>query len=102
MIPTLSVVACGPAAMPSSKMGVVQAHTMAHIEGQHCGSGDGELEDAEDPCAYLTRVYQLDPLVLYQKLKDVRPPRALGSIVEVALKGPSQRVALPARARSSK
>ena len=57
--------------MPSSKMGVAQAKVMAHIEGQHCGSGDVELEDAEDPCPYLTRVYQPDPLVIYQKLKDV-------------------------------
>ena len=44
---------------------------MAHIEGQHCGSDDVELEDAEDPCAYLTRVYQPDALAMYQKLKDV-------------------------------
>ena len=63
--------------MPSAKMVVVLAHIMAHIEGQHCGSGDLELVDATDPCAYLTRVYQPNPLVLYQELRDVcdRPER---------------------------
>ena len=45
---------------------------MAHIEGQHCGSGDVELEDAEDPRADLVRVYQPKPLVLYQNLRDAR------------------------------
>ncbi len=44
---------------------------MAHIEGQHCGSGEVELEDAEDPCAYLSRVYQRDPLAMHQNLKEV-------------------------------
>ena len=70
--PALRVVVRGPAAMPSSKMGAAQAQLMAQIAGQHCGSGDVELEDAEDPCAYLARVYQPDPLALYPKLKDVR------------------------------
>ena len=30
-----------------------------------------ELEDAQDPCAYHTRVCQPDPLVLHHKLKEV-------------------------------
>ena len=62
----------GPAAMPSSKMGVAHATIMAHIERQHCGSGDVELDDVEDLVAYLARVYQPYPLAMYQKLRDVR------------------------------
>jgi hypothetical protein len=47
------VVIRGLAAMPSSEMGLLQGKSMARIDGQHCGSGDVELEDATDPCAYL-------------------------------------------------
>ena len=44
---------------------------MAHVANQHCGNGDVELEDAEDPCAYLTRAYPPDPPAMYRKLKDM-------------------------------
>ena len=51
--------------------GVGQAQIMSHSEGQHCGNGDVELEDAEDPCAYLSRVFQPHPLASHQILKEV-------------------------------
>ena len=44
---------------------------MAHVEGQRCGSGDVELEDAEDPCAYLSCVRQPDSLAMHHKQKEV-------------------------------
>ena len=39
--------------MPSKKLPVVEQRILAHIEQQHCGSGDIEVEDAVGPCEYL-------------------------------------------------
>ena len=57
--------------MPSSKMGAARVNKGKHWGWQHCGSGDIELEHAEDPCAYLSRVYHPDPLAMHQHLKGV-------------------------------
>ena len=42
-------------AMVSKKLGAVEKKILGHIEAQHGGSGDLELEDAVDPCDFLTR-----------------------------------------------
>ena len=41
--------------MVSKKLGAVEKKILGHIEAQHGGSGDLELEDAVDPCDFLTR-----------------------------------------------
>ena len=48
-------------AMPSKKLGAVERKILAHIEAQHGGSGDVELEDAVDPCDYLTQRFASAP-----------------------------------------
>ena len=44
---------------------------LKHIEAQHCGSGEVELEDAVDPCTLLTKNYQHGHEHLTAKLKLV-------------------------------
>ena len=44
---------------------------LKHIEAQHCGSGDVELEDAVDPCKLLTKNYHHDHRSLTVQLKLV-------------------------------
>ena len=41
--------------MVNKKLGAVEKKILGHIEAQHGGSGDLELEDAVDPCDFLTR-----------------------------------------------
>ena len=44
---------------------------LQHIEAQHCGSGEVELEDAVDPCSWLTRQFQSDHTGLSTRLRNV-------------------------------
>ena len=44
---------------------------LQHIEAQHCGSGEVELEDAVDPCTFLTQLYENDTVALTTKLQSV-------------------------------
>ena len=44
---------------------------LKHIEAQHCGSGEVELEDAIDPCTFLTQKYKENHIALSAKLKIV-------------------------------
>ena len=67
----LKVVVRGLAATPPSNMGLCTHKSWHILMGQHCASGDMKLKNAEDPCAYLSRVYQPDPLAMHQKLKEV-------------------------------
>ena len=48
-------------AMPPKTLGVLETEILRHIEKQHCGSGDLELEDAVDPCQYLTERFASAP-----------------------------------------
>ena len=43
------------------KLGPVEQKILEHIEKQHCGNGDPELEDAKDPCDYLTERFGGSP-----------------------------------------
>ena len=56
--------------MPLKKNKLMQ-RILKHIEAQHCGSGEVELEDAVDPCKLLTQNYQYDHESLTAKLKLV-------------------------------
>ena len=47
--------------MPSKKLCAVGKKILAHIEKQHAGSGDVELEDAIDPVEYLTQRFGSAP-----------------------------------------
>ncbi len=47
--------------MPAKNLGLVEKKILQHIEQQHCGSGDPELEDAVDPCDYLTKRFGDSP-----------------------------------------
>ena len=47
--------------MPSKKLCAVGKKILAHIEKQHAGSGDVELEDAIDPIEYLTQRFMSAP-----------------------------------------
>ena len=44
---------------------------MGNIGGPDCGRSDIEIEEAEDPGAYLTCVYQPEPLAVCQQWTDV-------------------------------
>ena len=44
---------------------------LRHIEEHHCGSGEVELENAVDPCIFLTQAYHHDHNTLTAKLKIV-------------------------------
>ena len=56
--------------MPLTKNTLLQ-RILTHIERQHCGSGEVELEDAADPCTRVTENYQHDQENLTAKLKHV-------------------------------
>ena len=55
----------------SLKKNKVLQKILKHIEAQHCGSGEVELEDAVDPCAFLTQAYAKDHMTLTSRLKSV-------------------------------
>ena len=55
----------------SLKKDKVLMKILKHIEAQHCGSGEVELEDAVDPCAFLTQHYKDDHQALTTKLRIV-------------------------------
>ena len=58
--------------MPSKKLGAVQKNMLEHIDKQHGGSGDPELEDAVDPCDYLTQRFANAPERLVAIIRDLQ------------------------------
>ena len=47
--------------MPPKRLGALQKNILEHIEAQHGGSGDAELEGAVDPCEFLTQRFASAP-----------------------------------------
>ena len=66
-----SSVQCGICAAMSLKKSKAMQKILKHIEAQHCGSGEVELEDAVGPCTFLTQNYQNNQGALTAKLKLV-------------------------------
>ena len=66
--PVCSVGICTAMSLKKNKL---LQRILKHIEAQHCGSGEVELEDAVDPCTLLTKNYQHDHESLTAKLKLV-------------------------------
>ena len=58
--------------MPCTKLGVLQKKILEHIEAHHGGSGDVELEDAVDPCDYLTQRFASAPADFAKILTELR------------------------------
>ena len=58
--------------MVNKKFGAVEKKILAHIEAQHAGSGDLELEDAVDPCDFLTQRFAGEPADLAAIIKAVK------------------------------
>ena len=58
-------------AMVNKKLGAVEKTILAHLEAQHAGSGDLELEDAVDPCDFLTQRFAGAPADLAEIIKAV-------------------------------
>ena len=55
----------------SLKKNKVLQKILTHIEQQHCGSGEVELEDAVDPCTFLSQHYEHQHASLTAKLQMV-------------------------------
>ena len=66
--PVCSVGICTAMSLKQNKL---LQRILKHIEAQHCGSGEVELEDAVDPCKLFTKNYQHDHGSLTAKLKLV-------------------------------
>ena len=56
--------------MPSKLKGLPHK-ILAHIEAQHCGSGDVEVEDAIDPVDYLCSRFGANPAAFADLLKKL-------------------------------
>ena len=74
------VALCDLALAMSLKKNQTLQKILRHIEEQHCGSGEVELEDAVDPCTFLTQTYHHEHNTLTAKLQIVETQlEALGS-----------------------
>ena len=78
---------CSVSAMAPKKDDPVLVRILKRIEQQHCGSGDADLEDAVDPCAFLTDRYGSDKAALTHRMKlaekrleDLDPNWAMGRL----------------------
>ena len=80
--------------MPSKKLPVVEQRILEHIENQHCGSGDVEVEDAVDPCDYLKKRFGDKPEEFAQIFHDLQ--RRLQSLDDTWLgRGPEPIESMP-------
>ena len=69
-----SVLVCPVSSVPhgmSLKKNKLLQRILKHIEAQHVGSGEVELEDAIDPCTFLTNLYEHDHAALTAKLNII-------------------------------